>query len=166
MIKRRTIQAVISFILMVVSIIATCVLHVKVDNQDIQYEAVKVTVISAESKKEHTAAGGYYTYHAIVEYEGVHYDLINIKSGEISKYEALANLKPETQNDNPYFDNTVYLSNGKMYSNIDGIKTDSKEFDWKLIAMGGIVVFFTLLLVCLEDIRNRKKYEESKKNPD
>ena len=49
-----------------------------------------------------------------------------------------------------------------MYSNIDGIKTDSKEFDWKLIAMGGIVVFFTLLLVCLEDIRNRKKYEESK----
>lgn len=162
MIKKRKIQAVISFILMVVSIIVTCILHVKVDNQDIQYEAVKVTVISAESKKEHSPAGGYYTYHVVVEYEGKEYDLINVKSGELSKYEALANLKPETQNDNPYFDNTVYLSNGKMYSNVDGIKTDSKEFDWKLIAMGSIVVFFTLLLVCLEDIRNRKKYEESK----
>ncbi len=162
MIKKRTIQAVISFILMVVSIIATCVLHNKVDNQDIQYEAVKATVISAESKREQNRSGGYYTYYVTVEYEGVRYDLINVKSGELTKYEALANLKPETQNDNPYFDNTVYLSNGKMYSNVEGIKTDSKEFDWKLIAMGGIVVFFTLLLVCLEDIRNRKKYEESK----
>ncbi len=162
MIKKRQMQAGISLVALIVSIVATCVLHFKVENRDIQYEAVKATVISAESQRERRAGRSYYSYHVVVEYEGETYDLINVQSGEMSKYEALANLKPESQNDNPFFDNTVYYSNGKMYSNVAGIKTDSKEFNWKMVGLGAIVVFFTLLLVCLEDIRNRKKFEESR----
>lgn len=85
MIKKRKIQALISGILMIISVIATCILHVKVDNQDIQYEAVKATVISAESNREYSAGRSYYSYHVVVEYEGKEYDLINVQSGESKK---------------------------------------------------------------------------------
>lgn len=160
MIQKRKKQAVICLILFIISLIATILFHYKVKNQDIQYEAVKVTVISVESTRRHNNI----FVDVIVEYEGEMYELINVLDGEIGTYEALSHLKPESQNNNPLFDNTVYYSNGKMYSNINGIKTDNLYFIWYLVGLVGIIVFITLFFVCIEDIHNRKKFEESRLN--
>ena len=73
------------------------------------------------------------------------------------KYEGLANLDADVQHDNPYFDNTVYYSNEKMYSNIAGIRTDHKSFDWKMIGMAGACLFGILHLMCVIDVIDRKK---------
>lgn len=160
MIQKRKKQAVICLILFIISLIATILFHYKVKNQDIQYEAVKATVISVESTRRHN--NDYVD--VIVEYEGEKYELINVLDGEINKYEALSHLNPEAQNNSPHYDNTVYYSNGKMYSNINGIKTDNLYFIWYLVGLAGIIVFITLFFVCIEDIHNRKKFEESRLN--
>ncbi len=154
--KKRMIQLFATLAIFIASLVIAIVSGDKVRNRDISYEKVKVTVISAETKRTR-GPYGYYTYHVVVEYEGESYDLINVKSGEMSKYEALANLNREAQHDNPYFDNTVYFSNGNMYSNIDGIRTDSKVFDLKMFAFAGIFIFGILHVMCVADVIDKKK---------
>lgn len=73
------------------------------------------------------------------------------------KYEGLANLSEELQHNNPYFDNTVYYSNGKMYSNIAGIKTDGKDFNWYMVGLAGVFIFGLLELMCIADMIDKKK---------
>ncbi len=150
------IQLFVTLAILIVSFVTAIVAGDNVRNRDISYEKVKVTVISAD-KQWVSGKAGYYTYHVTVEYEGRTYELINVKSGEITKYEALANLKPELQQDNPYFDNTVYFSNGNMYSNVDGIRTDSKVFDLKMVAFGGIFIFGMLHIMCVIDVIDKKE---------
>lgn len=157
--KKRIKQLIITLILFVVSIVLFIVSKNNVDNQDIVYEEVKVTVIRAETEKLSSGArnGMHFSYHVTVFYEGENYELINVQSGEMPKYEGLANLEADLQNDNPYFDNTVYLSNGKLYSNIAGIKTDTKQFNWQMLGLAGIAIFGTLHLMCVVDLADKKK---------
>lgn len=77
--------------------------------RDISYEKVEVTVVSATQTRRTTGKYRSYTDDVVVEYEGKQYDLINVKSGEMIRYESLANLEPRLQYNNPYMDNT-YIS--------------------------------------------------------
>lgn len=162
--EKRKIQAVITFFLLAASVIWMVAHYGAVQKKPLNYEEVKVTVVSAESERKRTpgTTGHYYNYNVVVEYEGVRYDLINVKSGEMARYKALANLNGMAQQSNPFFDNTVYFSNGKMYSNIDGIKTDGKEFNWYLVGLGGTFLFGTLHLMCVVDLVNKKKKQKDK----
>ncbi len=153
MIKKRIYQTIITLLLLIASIVLFVNSDHKVKHQDISYEAVKATIISAESKK----VSGRYTYNVVVEYEGTQYNLINVQSGEMPKYEGLANLDADLQHDNPYFDNTVYYSKGKMYSNIAGIRTDSKSFNWQMVGLIGVCIFGMLHLMCLIDVIDKKR---------
>ena len=155
--RKRIKRVIITFILLAVSIVLFGYSKYKVESQDIDYEAVKVTVIRAEEKRHRTTGHGYYTYHVTVEYEGDRYELINVQSGEMGKYKALANLEADLQHNNPYIDNTVYYSKGKMYSNIAGIKTDSKVFDWNMVWLAAVCVFGALHWIFIADVISRKK---------
>lgn len=155
--EKRKIQAVITLFLLMASVLWMVLYRGKAENKPLDYEEVRVTVVSAETKRRTTGSSRTYSYDVVVEYEGTQYDLINVKSGEMARYEALANLSETVQQNNPYFDNTVYFSNGKMYSNIDGIKTDGKEFNWYLVGLGGTFLFGTLHLMCVADLIDKKK---------
>ena len=154
--KKRRIQLFATLLLFIVSNVIFFVGGVKVQNRDISYEPVKVTVVSAIQTRM-SGKYGSYKYDVVVEYEGKKYDLINVKSGEMIRYEALANLEPRLQHNNPYMDNTVYFSEGKMYSNIDGIRTDSREFDWYMAGLAGICIFGFWHLICVVYEVDKKK---------
>ncbi len=160
MIEKRKTQVIVTFFLLAASVIWMVASRGKVENKPLDYEEVKVTVVSAESVLKRTGQSRIYSYDVVVEYEGKQYDLINVKSGEMARYEALANLPAAVQGSNPYLDNTVCLSNGKMYSNIDGIKTDGNEFTWYLIGLGGTALFGILHLMCVADLIDRKKKQK------
>jgi hypothetical protein len=155
--KKRKIQLFATLLLFIVSNVIFFVGGSKVQHRDISYEKVNVTVVSATQTRRTTGKYHSYTYDVVVEYEGKQYDLINVKSGEMIRYEALANLEPRLQHNNPYMDNTVYFSNGKMYSNIDGIRTDSREFDWYMAGLAGICVFGFWHLMCVVYEVDKKK---------
>lgn len=157
MIEKRKTQVIVTFFLLAASVIWMVASRGKVENKPLDYEEVNVTVVSAESVLKRTGQSRIYSYDVVVEYEGKQYDLINVKSGEMARYEALANLPAAVQGSNPYLDNTVYLSNRKMYSNIEGIKTDGNEFTWYLIGLGGTALFGILHLMCVADLIDRKK---------
>lgn len=160
MIEKRKTQVIVTFFLLAASVIWMVASRGKVENKPLDYEEVKVTVVSAESVLKRTGQSRIYSYDVVVEYEGKQYDLINVKSGEMARYEALANLPVAVQGSNPYFDNTVFFSNGKMYSNIDGIKTDGKEFNWYLLGLGGTTLFGILHLMCVLDLIDKKKKQK------
>ena len=157
--KKRIKQLIVAFTLFVISFVLFVVMGKKVSEQEISYEPVKVTVVSAQTVKERTpgTTRRHHAYHVVVEYEGACYDLINVQSGEMARYEALANLKPELQYDNPYFDNTVYFSDGNMYSNVAGIRTDTPLFDWKMIGLIGVWGFGILSAMLFADIIDKKR---------
>ena len=162
MLEKRKTQAIITFCLLAASVIWMVASRGKVESKPLDYEEVRVTVVSAETHRKRIGSSRSYSYDVVVEYEGKQYDLTNVKSGEMARYEALANLNEEVQYANPYLDNTVFSSNGKLYSNIDGIKTDGKEFHWYLVGLGGTVLFGILYLMCVADLVDRKK--KQKKN--
>lgn len=157
MLKNRYKQLVITLLLFVASVVLYVYARGKVVNLDIEYEEVQVTFISAETERRSGYKYSSYSYHVTVEYEGKNYELTNVQSGEMPKYEGLASLSPELQYDNPYFDNTVYYSNGKLYSNIAGIKTDTNQFNWSMLGLAGIGVFGLLHFMCVVDIADKKK---------
>lgn len=159
--EKRKIQAVITLFLLMASVLWMVLYRGKVENKPLDYEEVKVTVVSAVTEHRKVGNSRSYDYDVVVEYEGTQYDLINVKSGEMARYEALANLPATVQRNNLYFDNTVYFSNGKMYSNIDGIKTDGKEFNWYLVGLGGTFLFGTLHLMCVADLIDKKKKQKA-----
>ncbi|MBQ9767182.1 MAG: hypothetical protein IJW37_03670 [Lachnospiraceae bacterium] len=159
--EMRKTQAVITLLLLAASIIWMVACRGKVENKSLDYEEVKVTVVSAVTEQRKVGSSRSYNYEVVVEYEGTQYDLINVKSGEMPRYEALANLPATAQQSNPYFDNTVYFSNGKMYSNVDGIKTDGKEFNWYLVGLGGTFLFGVLHIMCVADLIDKKKKQKA-----
>ncbi|MBQ8527887.1 MAG: hypothetical protein IJ429_05370 [Lachnospiraceae bacterium] len=159
---KRRIQLFATLLLFIVSNVIFFVGGRKVQTRDLSYEPVKVTVVSATQTRRTSGKYRSYVYDVVVEYEGKKYELINVKSGEMIRYEALANLAPELQHNNPYMDNTVYFSEGKMYSNIDGIRTDSREFDWYMTGLAGICVFgFWHLMCVVYEVDKKKKDERS-----
>ena len=118
--KKRKIQLFATLLLFIVSNVIFFVGGRKVQNRDISYEPVKVTVVSATQTRRTTGKYHSYTYDVVVEYEG------------------------------------------KMYSNIDGIRTDSREFDWYMTGLAGICIFGFWHLICVVyEVDKKKKGERS-----
>ena len=92
--EKRKLQAIVTFFLLAASVVLMVAQFGAVQKKPLNYKEVKVTVVEAESTRARTpgTTGHYYKYNVTVEYEGKQYDLINVKSGEMARYEALANL--------------------------------------------------------------------------
>lgn len=95
-------------IITVLCIIATVALWFAMNNEKLEYEEVKATVLTSESGHRRVAGKSQLYYKVEVEYAGKTYDLKNLHSNS------------------PYIPGrevTVYSANGKLYANEEGVKT-------------------------------------------
>ena len=128
--------AAICGVLTVVFIIATVFLRTKMDNAELNYEEVKVQVLSSETKqtKVKTKYSSSYqtTYEIKVLYEGKEYDLKN-----------------------------AYLAYGKMYANIEGVRTSSPFGIAYFVGLfGSFGLFFASLMLLAKDSDRKKKAKQ------
>ena len=104
----------ISGIITILCIVATVLLRILMDNTDVEYTEVQAEVVSVATKEttirvnfsRHTTT----KYEVIVSYMGENYELQNV-------YGAY-----------PYSEGrptTAYLSNGKLYANVEGVQTST-----------------------------------------
>ena len=105
--KKKAIAAVIITIL---CIAVTVFLRITVDRGEPEYEEVEATVISSETRTK-KVLGNYYTYYDVmVIYDGQEYELRNPHNS----YSFIPGRKTD-----------AFLSEGKLYANIEGIKTST-----------------------------------------
>lgn len=105
-------KVMLMWILFVVCVITTLVLRYFLERQDVEFEEVTVTVVSAEKKElENRKTNTTLTINDVkVEYEGEEYALKN--ADDVYMY---SNGKEVT----------AYLSNGKLYANIAGVESST-----------------------------------------
>ena len=98
----------------VVSLVLTIVFRIRMDNQNLEYEEVDVQVVSTGTKTTNIlmqySSSSTTQYIVEVRYMGKTYDLKNVHS--LSGYSEGRTVK-------------AYLSNGKLYANVEGVNTSS-----------------------------------------
>ncbi len=105
-------KVMLMWILFVVCVITTLVLRYFLERQDVEFEEVTVTVVSAEKKElENRKTNTTLTINDVkVEYEGEEYALKN--AYDVYMYPTGKEV-------------TAYLSHGKLYANIAGVESST-----------------------------------------
>lgn len=137
-------------VLTVVFIIATVFFRTKMDNAELDYEEVKVQVVSSETKqtkvKSKYSSSTMTTYEVKVRYEGKQYDLKNA-------HDSYSYRKGATV--------TAYLAHGKMYANIEGVRTSSPFGIAYFVGLfGSFGLFFAALMLWAKDSEKKKKAKQ------
>lgn len=133
-------------IITIICIVATVLLRGPMANADVEYQEVKVTVISAE-KKETTIKVGktssdMTTYEIVVSYMGENYDLKN--AHDTYSYRQGSTV-------------TAYLSNGKMYANVEGVQNSTPVATAYFAALIGSFVMFLITMCLWANVAQQKK---------
>lgn len=118
---------VVMIIITIICVIVTIGIRVFMNNMNINYEEVKATVISSESHLKKSGKSRTIVYDVKVKYEGNTYDLENV------------------HNNYSYVEGnqiTAYLSNGKLFANIEGVRTSTP-----LASIYFVFVFISFILV-------------------
>lgn len=139
--KKSTILVLIT----IFCFIATVALWFAVNKSNPEYTEVEAKVLSVDSRYVQGRRGtSRLEKEVIVEYQGKEYTLKNVIS---------------TSRFGVGRDATVYLSNGKLYENIDGVKTSTPlamvYFAFLFITFGMIIISATYIS------RSRKKRKEN-----
>lgn len=100
----------ISVIALLLCIAATVGLRIATDRASTTYDEVEVTVVSSEAKQKKVLGSRQTVYEVIVRYEGENYELKNTH-GAYSY--------------TPGRDATVFLYDGKLYANVEGVKSST-----------------------------------------
>lgn len=132
-------KTVILMIATVLCIIATVILHGVVDNSDVEYEEVEVKVISSETVYKKILGKRQMQYEVFVSYYGKEYELKNTHSSA------------------PYIPGrtvTAYLSNEKLYANIEGVKTSTPV---AFLYFACLIASFGMLIMTLSSFGSKKK---------
>lgn len=100
------------WLLTVLCLVATVFLWFAMDRSNPEYEEVKATVVSAGSRSLVNKTTGNRTtfYEVMVEYEGKEQELHNVHG--LAGYPEGGTVK-------------AYLSDGKLYANVEGVKTST-----------------------------------------
>lgn len=108
-------KAMLMWILFVVCVIGTVGLRYLSDREDVEYEEVTATVISAEEHvlENRKTNSSYTSYDITVEYEGEEYALKNAHN--VYEYRSGREI-------------TAYLSRGNLYANIEGVESSTPLF--------------------------------------
>ena len=127
-------QIIILWVVFVVCLVTTVGLWFAMNNVNPEFEEVKVTVVSSETKQVVNRKTGSRTnfYEVKVRYEGEVYDLGNPHSAY--EYPEGKTVK-------------AYLSNGKLYANEEGVKTATpvaKIYFGFLFATFGMLMFASM----------------------
>ena len=130
--KKKT--AVLS-ILTVLCIAATVALWFAVNNQDLEYEEVKATVVSSDSGYRKIAGSRQIYYDVEVEYAGKTYDLKNVHSSAAYM---------------PGREVTAYSANGNLYANVEGVNTSTPvAITYFIFLIGSVaLLIYTLTYIC------------------
>ena len=121
-----------------VFLIVTIVMNVVMRNQEVDYELVKAIVISSETKHVKIKGTSYEEYEVYVSYDGVDYKLKNAHDSY--------SYQPGRTTD-------AYFSHGKMYANVEGIKTSGPI---GIAYFGSMFATFLLLVVWLVSLSKKK----------
>jgi len=87
-----------------------------------------------------------------VIYENKEYPLINVIDSELPKY------KVHCKNGMPV--EVLLGSDGKFYSNINGIKTNTSTGKWYFVFLGGTlasIMIFAVFMACVAEAKKREK---------
>ncbi len=134
-------------IIMVICIVAAVLLRGPMDNADIDYTEVKVQVVSSETKETDIKVGNsrstMTTYDIVVSYQGQNYDLKNA-------HDSYSYRKGATV--------TAYLSNGKMYANVEGVQTSTPVATAYFVALiGSFVMFFITICLWANAVQQKRR---------
>ncbi len=132
--------------IMVVCIIAAVFLNKAAKNTELDYEEVKARVVSSESYQKSVRVNGRTTtrteYDIVVSYGGKEYDLKNahntysyVKGREV----------------------TTYLSGGKMYADLDGVRNSTPAGKAYFVAVIGAFSMFIASMLFLTKVGNKKE---------
>ena len=116
----------------VVSLVLTIVFRIRMDNQNLEYEEVDVQVVSTDTKKMEVStkysSSSMTEYVVTVRYKGEIYDLGNVHS--LYSYREGSTVK-------------AYLSNGKMYANVEGVNTSTTvAYAYFAFLFASFILFF------------------------
>ena len=134
-------------ILTIIFIVATVFLRKNMDNAELEYTEVKATVVSAETVRK-TIKTGYSTsyqteYNIVVHYQGKNYDLIN--AHDTYSYREGSTV-------------TVYEANGKLYANVEGVRTSSPAGIAYFVGLfGSFTLFMATACVWSQVAQNRRR---------
>lgn len=152
--KKLKCACIVGVVLLVISLALTVMNYINVNSAKLDYEKVRVYVVSAEAK--HIEGIGKYPQYkdeVVVKYENKEYTLDNVYSGEMAKYKAACNTYSPVE---------VYLSDGKMYSNIAGVRTSTGSADsyFALLAISGVLFLADAIMISLYyDYKKKGKFE-------
>ena len=130
------------WILFVVCVITTLVLRYFLERQDVEFEEVTVTVVSAEKKElENRKTNTTLTINDVkVEYEGEEYALKN--AYDVYMYPTGKEV-------------TAYLSHGKLYANIAGVESSTLLY---YVYLAFLIASFIMFGVAInESIQARRR---------
>jgi len=124
-------------IITIICIVATVLLRGPMNNTDVDYTEVKVQVVSSETKETTIKTGNsrstMTTYDIVVSYMGKNYDLKNAHNSYSYRQGSTV---------------TAYLSNGKMYADVEGVQNSTPAATAYFAALiGSFVMFF--VTICL-----------------
>lgn len=138
-------KVIICGIITVLFIIAAVILRKPMDNAELDYTEVKVQVVSSETKekvvKTKYSRTNVTEYKVVVRYNGENYDLHNA-------HNSYSYRKGSTV--------TAYLSNGKLYANIEGVRSASPMgIAYGAALLGSFGMFIVTMVVLSKSGRRR-----------
>lgn len=129
---------------MVVFIIAAVFLKKAAKNTELDYEEVMARVVSSDSYQKRVRINGKTTtstvYEIVVSYGGKEYDLKNAHN--TYSYREGSTAK-------------VYFSNGKMYADVEGVRSDTLAGKAHFVAVIGAFAMFILSMVFLTKVEKK-----------
>ncbi len=132
--------------LMVVCVIASVFLRKAANNAELDYEKVKVRVVSSEKHEKRIRVNGSTStiteYDIVVSYMGKEYDLKNAH---------------DTYSWREGTEKEAYFSNGKMYADEEGVRNGTLAGKAYFVAIGGAFVMFIVSMVLLAKTGDKKK---------
>lgn len=138
-------KVIVSSILMVICIVAAVLLRGSMDNAELDYEEVQVMVLSSETKNTVVKTGysrsNLTTYEITVSYGGKEYELKN--AHDSYSYRKGSMVK-------------AYLSHGKMYANLEGVRSSTPEGIAYFVALIGAFAMFIITMILLTKVGKKK----------
>ena len=142
--QNKKLLSIISGVIFCVCLIGVICTYNMVNNQNIEYDTVKVKIVNVEKIKTRTRKQRNTSYKVTAEYNSKQYELENVKDSEIVKFMKGAQVD-------------VYEHNGKLFANTDGVKTSTPVSTVYFVFLFGGILFFVIFVSNISAYMKEKK---------
>ncbi len=129
-------------IVTVICIVATVLLRIPMNNAELDYTEVSVEVVSSETKETTVRRG--FTRSTATTYKGQNYELENAHNSYSYRVGATV---------------TAYLSGGKMYANVEGVRTATPAAYAYFTALFASFIMIFVTAVIWSGVSQKKRRE-------